>query len=185
MRSRTCLLEAAQDAIAESRKLKSKLPSVGSSVAQSCRTVMPSTLGLARTEARGCFPEFAMEKTPRGTCPKERLGTARIAPHRANFKILGLQRERDVTPRHAVIISIIIVTAIIIPNRSPGGFPTKRLGIARMRARRPRENRPGGPFLGSLNSDKGPAGEKRDPYPLLTDKFALQIAYKLPESSNH
>src|SRR5437588_9992000 len=67
IRSRTCLPAAAEAATAASRNVKSKVPSVGCRALQSCRRLIPSTSGLAKTEAQGWTPLSVNEKTPRGT----------------------------------------------------------------------------------------------------------------------
>src|SRR6266480_633473 len=67
IRSRTCLPAAAEAATAASRNVKSKVPSVGCRALQSCRRLIPSTSGLAKTTSQGWTPLSVKEKTPRGT----------------------------------------------------------------------------------------------------------------------
>src|SRR5438477_4507691 len=67
IRSRTCLPAAAEAATAASRNVKSKVPAVGCRALQSCRRLIPSTSGLAKTASQGWTPLSVKEKTPRGT----------------------------------------------------------------------------------------------------------------------
>ena len=67
IRSRTCLPAAAEAATAASRKVQSKVPAVGCRALQSCRRLIPSTSGLAKTTSQGWTPLSVKEKTPRGT----------------------------------------------------------------------------------------------------------------------
>src|SRR6266581_4666973 len=67
IRSRTCLPAAAEAATATSRNVQSKVPAVGCRALQSCRRLIPSTSGLAKTTSQGWTPLSVKEKTPRGT----------------------------------------------------------------------------------------------------------------------
>src|ERR1043166_3994166 len=74
IRSRTCLPAAADAATAASRYVQSKVPSVGSRALQSCRRLIPSTSGLAKTTPQGWSPLSDIEKTPRGAAGEVGVG---------------------------------------------------------------------------------------------------------------
>ncbi len=80
MRRSTCLPAAVIRETSESRKLQSKIPSLGSRSFQSCRILTPSTLGFVSTASLQALPAPEREKTPCGTAAESESPKTSMAP---------------------------------------------------------------------------------------------------------